>query len=768
MPAPHPLRDQAGLAFCCPSCLEVSRLLAEAPTTGAMDAAPAAAAEPPHEACTTVLCLSGLWCASCGWLISERLRRVPGVLDAEVSVAQRQARVTYDPARTDTRRCVSAVRRAGYRAWLPGEKGDDEEEALFQKLLVAGLFVVHDMLVSGMVYGRELLGWATPESEWIVRIFQWMMLLGAIPVLGLLGLPILRAGTAAFVRGRPNMHTLIALGALAAVMHSLRVLQTGGTRTYFDTASMLLYLVTFGHYLEVRAQKRGSDALARLQERLPAVARWVRAEGEEEVPADELAPGARVRVRPGETFPVDGLVALGAGDVDESLLTGEALPMPRRTGDRVLAGTRSVDGTFEVVALAVGRWTAAGQIGRLLHDALWRRSPVERLADRVAMLLVPLAAALAGGAYAYWARAAGPEAGILTALAVLLIACPCALGLATPLTLSLAVGRAAQAGAVVRGAAALERLAGVRGAYLDKTGTVTQPVMRLAAVRTAGASEDSALALAAAVEAALDHPFAHALVAASREWGISLPTAAGARAVPGRGALGEVDGVAVAVGNERLTADAGLVCDGGLAGTAAAWRAAGMCAVYAGWAGRVRAAFALTEEARPEARAAVGALRRLGLPVAVLTGDVTEAAARWQQRLGVPVFGGQSPEDKLVRLRRHDGGALMVGDGVNDGPALAAAAVGIALRTGTDVSRAAADVVLLRDDLRLVPWLVGLARQTRRVVRQNLAWAFAYNVVGLALALTGHLQPSLAALAMVASSVMVTGNALRLRRYPLD
>ncbi|HET7771821.1 MAG TPA: cation-translocating P-type ATPase [Chloroflexota bacterium] len=749
----------------------MTRLLRET-VPGVTEAAPAAAAvDQPHEVRTTVLRLSGLWCASCGWLISERLHRTPGVVGVDVSVPRREAQVTYDPARTDARRCIAAVRRAGYRAWLPGEKAHDEEDSLFLKLLVGGLFVGHDMILSAMIYGRELLGWATPESEWIVRIFQWMMMLGALPVLALMGLPILRAGLAALRRGRPNLHTLITLGVGAAFTLSVYLLAQGGSRTYFDTASMLLYLVTLGHYLEVRAQKQGMDAVARLDARLPQTARWMTPEGERDVPPEDLPAGARVRVLAGETFPVDGLVVAGEGDVDESVLTGEPLPLARRVGDRVLAGTCSVDGSFEVVTLATGAATAAGQIGRLLHEALWQRSPVERLADRLAALMTPLACALAAGALAYWTWAAGWEAGLLNALSVLLIACPCALGLATPLTLTLAVTHAAAAGAVVRGAPVLERLADVRAAYFDKTGTLTRGTLTLQTVCTAlgPVFERTVLAVAAAVEEGIDHPIATAIVAGARVRDVRPLVATERHTVPGKGVAARVAGATALVGSEALMAEAGISIRQPLRGVADEW-GAGRRVVFVAWDGVLCGALGMGETLRPEVKSVLAELAALGAPASVLTGDSLAAGQRWQRVLDVPVLAGQLPEGKLERLRAHAGAAapaaLMVGDGVNDGPALAAAAVGIALRHGTDVSRAAADVVLLRDDLRLVPWLVRLARHTRRVVRQNLVWAFSYNVVGLGLALAGVLQPSLAALAMVASSAMVTGNALRLRRFP--
>ncbi|MCZ7572882.1 MAG: cation-translocating P-type ATPase [Ardenticatenaceae bacterium] len=774
LPTAHPFRGDGGGLFCCPACLEVDRLLLvggprrSGPVErGSNDVkAVALAADTPRTQATMVLSLGGLWCSSCAWLIGESLRRTPGVHDVDVSFVQREGRITFDPDRTDPRRLLGQVKRLGYRAWLSGEAPENEEERFSNRLLVAGLFAMHVMLISLMLYARDLLGAASPESEWLVTIFKAMMLLGTLPILALLGIPILRAGLASLLRGRPNTHTLVALGAFSAAALSVRNLLLGGDRVYFDTASMLLFLVTIGRWLEMRAQKSGSDALERLWKRVPEEATWITAEGERRVPADALPAGARVRVRPGERFPVDGLVATGEGDVDESLLTGEPVPTVRRPGERVLAGTVSLDGAFEIITTAVGAETVAGQIGRLLHQALWQRAPVERLADRLAALMVPAAVALAVGTFVFWTAHAGSETGLLNALAVLLIACPCALGLATPLTLWLALGRAAEGGVILRSTAALEHLAAVRQVFFDKTGTLTQPPFRLQACFPGELDEGEFLARIAAVEAASEHPLAQAVVAEARSQALTSPPATDFRAWPGYGVSARLEDATVWVGNERLMAAQEFALPAHLDAVAETWRKAGLCIVYAGWGGRVTGLLGLGEETRPEAVEVVDSLQAMGLQVAVLTGDDATAGERWQRQLGVPVYAEQRPEDKMARLRRAPGPVAMIGDGINDGPALAAATVGLAVGHGTDVARAAADAILLGEEIRAVPWLTALARAAMRRVRQNLAWAFGYNLLGLGLAVTGHLQPVLAAAAMVASSLIVTHNALRLHDFP--
>ncbi|RME44601.1 MAG: cation-translocating P-type ATPase [Chloroflexi bacterium] len=790
LPTAHPLTDEMGRAFCCPACLEVDRLLQADSGSRIADCENIPRSEIQNPKSEITLSVGGLWCTSCAWLIEETLRRTPGVQDVTVSFVRREAQVAFDPEQTNSHRLLRRIRHLGYRAWLPGDTPYDEEEGLLNRLLIGGVLAMHVMLISLMLYAREWLGWASPDTAWLAHFFQIMLLVASLPVVLLLGLPILRAGMASLLRGRPNMHTLIALGAFSAFGLSVRNLWLGLDRVYFDTASMLLFLVTIGHWLEVQAHKAGNQAVERLWERIPQEATWITPDGERVVPADQVPPGARVRVRPGERFPVDGIVAAGEGDVDESLLTGEPTPVSRQPEDRVLAGTISLDGAFEIITTAVGAETVAGRIGRLLHQALWSQAPVERLADRLAALMVPAAVLIAGGTFAVWSLRAGPEVALLHALSVLLIACPCALGLATPLTLWLALGRGAEAGVVLRSNSALERLARVRHVFFDKTGTLSRQPFRLQAVASNGMGQEAFLSCVAAVEVPSEHPLGQAIVAAAREQNLTLPAVVDFRALPGRGVSGKVamrqytalnstvaearpgvitrpEGVLLVVGNRRLMATHGLALPAELAATAQTWQQEGLCVVYAGWEGRVVGLVGLGEEVRPEAPQVLHRLQEMGLQVAVLTGDDEAAGERWQQWLGVPVYAGQRPEDKVARLQKAAGPVAMVGDGINDGPALAAATVGIALSQGTDLARAAADVVLLGSDLRLVPWVISLARAAMHRVHQNLAWAFVYNLIGLGLAVTGHLQPVLAAAAMVASSLIVTGNAFRLRGFPM-
>ena len=754
-----PLYDDAGRPFCCPACREVARLLEE---TSPGQPSP----QDTSTAQEVTLTLGEMWCPSCSWFIEESLKRTPGVLKVQVNFLRREAHVVYDPSQTRPQSLAQRVRRLGYRAWTPDETPEDEEETLFTRILISLVFVMHIMVGSFILYARQLLGWDTPDTLWLQEFFYLTFFLASLPLLYLLGWPILRTGLVSLLRRQPNMHTLIALGAFSAFALSTRNLLLKQGHVYFDTAAMLLFLVTIGHWLEVKARSEGVRTLERLWSRLPREALWISPDGPRRVPVDELPPGARVRVEPGEPFPVDGIVAQGEGEVDESLLTGEALPVYRRTGDRVYAGTVNIDGTFEVITAAVGAETVAGQIGRMLHQALWQRSPVERLADRIAAFLVPTAVLVAAGTFVYWSRQAGLETGLMNALSVLLITCPCALGLATPLTLWVGLQRASEEGALIRNTAALERMARVRMVFLDKTGTLTQQPLKVADVWTpSDIPEDRLLAWVAALEAPARHPIAEAFLRAVEERGIPVPRARTFTVHPGQGVEGALNGRVLYVGNERLLQRAGLRVGPEFQARADAWRREGRRVIYVGWEGEVRALVALEEALRPEVPQVLEELRGLGCQVEVLTGDHPQTGARWQQRLGVPVRAGLSPEEKLTRIRSVSTPTMVVGDGINDGPALAAADVGIAMGQGTDIAQAAAEVILLRDDLRLVPWLLRLSRSVRRKVHQNLVWAFVYNLIGVGLAVMGYLQPILAALAMVASSLLVTSNALRLRRF---
>ena len=765
----HPLTNEAGEVFCCPSCREVSALLADSPAEPVVIANEA-------NAQNITLTLGGMWCSSCGWLVSEQLKRTAGVVNAEVSFIQQQANLTYDAALTNPVKLKKRIRSLGYKATLPDEKPYDEEESFFTRLLIGGVMVLHDMIVGGGIYARELLGWASPETAWLVHFFQIMMLVTSIPVLLLLGLPILRAGLASLLRGQPNIHTLITIGTFSAFGLSIRNFMVGHGGLYFDTATMLIFLVSIGRWLEMQAHKSSNKAVARLLEQIPATATVVTGESDKTVNVADLKPGMRVRVRPGERFPVDGLIAIGEGDVDESLLTGEPKPVTHRESEKIQAGTINLDGSFEVIATAVGEATTAGQIGRLLHEALWARSPLERMVDKLSAWMTPAALVLASIAFLIWNYISGVETGLLVALSVLLIACPCALGLATPLTLWLALERAAESGAILRSTAALERLAKVDKVFFDKTGTLTQLPMKVQNIfldpgcllsfsQTTSrlTPEKEFLQIIGSIENESEHPLAKAIVEFAKSNQVTFSKPESFKALSALGVKAELNYKQIVIGSVRLMSAEGLGMSTNISEQATAWREAGHVVVYAGWEGQVVGLVGLGETVREEAKDVVHQLQSRGLELGVLTGDDESAGARWQQVLGIPVKAALTPDEKMNQLAEN---AAMVGDGINDGPALAAATVGLAMNHGTDVARTAADIVLMRDDLCVIPWLVDLSRESMRRVRQNLGWAVIYNLIGVALAMAGLLQPVFSAFAMVVSSIFVMSNAMKMNRFP--
>lgn len=602
-------------------------------------------------------------------------------------------------------------------------------------------------------------------------VARWFCLLVSLPVLWLLGGPLARNAWDGIRQRRPTSDVLLLMGVVAAFAYSIVGVLTGG-KVYFEVGCAVLVLVTLGRWLEAAGRRQASAALDALGRLLPGNVSLVEDGGERDVPLDALAAGNLVRVRPGQRIPADGQIDRGRAAVDEQLLTGEAHPAIKEAGDRVFGGTLNLDGDLLV------RLTCSAHQGTLqrLVDAVTAarlaKGHYQRLADRVAAVFLPLVVAAALATFAWHGIHSGWQQGTMAALAVVLIACPCALGLATPLAIWTSLGAASQAQVVLTGGEALERLAAARAVCFDKTGTLTSGRPQVAAVTTDGGTpRDTIEAVAAALAGTSQHALAAALhgylaPSAADLYELDLQDVAD---LPGRG----VSGLAriahrllpVSLGSVRLMNEEHFAWSAALTDARYAAAAAGQSVTCVGWDGQVRGLFAFRESLRPEAAAAVAACRALGLEIAVLTGDAHSRGHALAVELGVPVQAELLPADKLTAihdLRRQFGPTVMVGDGVNDAPALAAADAGIALGCGADVSRESADVCLLGDDLRRVPWSIAWSRRTVRVIRQNLFWSFAYNTVGIAWAASGWLNPVWAALAMVLSSVLVIGNSLRL------
>ncbi len=619
------------------------------------------------------------------------------------------------------------------------------------------------------------------------RAMRWIELVLATPAVLWSGAPLFARAWNSIVRGRPNMFTLIGLGTGAAYGQSVLATlvpglfpaafrdHAGNVPVYFEAAAVITALVLLGQVLELRARAKTGDAIRDLIALAPNTARRVGADGAEvDVPVGALRPGDRLRVRAGDKIPVDGIVEEGASTVDESMITGEPMPVGKGPGDTVSGATLNGNGSFVMRAERVGADTVLAQIVRLVTEAQRSRAPIQRLADAVSAVFVPLVVVVAMLTAIVWGTV-GPEPrlayALVNAVAVLIIACPCALGLATPMSVMVATGRGARAGVLVRSAEALEALGKVDTLVVDKTGTLTEGRPRLTDVRTApGFAEDEAIALAASLERGSDHPLAAALLSAAKEGGMAVPPVEAFEAVAGKGVRGRVEGRAIVLGNRALV-DGDL---GPLSADAEALGREGKTVALLGVDGRARALFALSDPLKAATPDAMRHLRALGIEIVMATGDNRVTAEAVASRLGIGrVVAGVLPQQKaelVTRLKAEGRIVAMAGDGINDAPALGAADVGIAMATGSDLAIESAGITLLKGDLRAVARAVRLSRAALRNIRQNLFFAFVYNALGVPLAAgilypwTGWLlSPMLASLAMSASSISVIANALRLR-----
>ena len=708
--------------------------------------------------------VEGMTCGSCAVRVQRVLGRQPGVANAEVNFATGKARIASTGG-VKVSDLQAAVERIGYRIEPVGSGGKADTEARTEdgwrrRLLVAVPLAV-GLVALAMAPGGVM------EQSW----GRLAVLVLATPVQFWVGWPFLREAARRARWGTANMDTLIAMGTLAAYGFSVAQLVTGGMDLYFEASAVIISFLVLGRYFEARAKGRAGQAIRALLELGAKEARVLRNDQEVMVPVDQVAVGDLLRVRPGEKVPTDGEVVAGVSAVDESMLTGESVPVEKAPGDPVTGATVNASGVLTVRATRVGAETALAQIVRLVEDAQASKGHIQRLADRVAGVFVPVVIAIALAAFAgWWLLANDPKGGLVAAVAVLIIACPCALGLATPTAIMVGTGRGAELGVLIKSVEVLEQTRRITTVVFDKTGTLTRGEMSLTdTVPAAGLDEAELLRRAGAVEADSEHPIGRAIAATARQRVGTLPPVTGFEALAGRGARADVEGTTVWVGRRKLLADAGLLLPAALEDAAERLEDEGKTVVFAGWDGEVRGVLAVADTLKEGAPELVARLHGMGLQVAMLTGDNARTAQAIADRVGIDrVLAEVLPDDKVGEVARLQGEGqvvAMVGDGVNDAPALVQADLGIALGTGTDVAIEASDLTLLRGDLAGVATAIQLSRRTYRTIVQNLGWAFGYNVAAIPLAALGLLSPIVAGAAMAASSVSVVGNSLRLRRF---
>lgn len=735
------------------------------------------------------LAITGMTCASCAARIERKLNKLDGVT-ATVNYATEKARVTF-PADLDPRTLVEQVEAAGYQAALPpptpstdtpdtpnDPTANDPTAVLRQRLLVSAVLSVPVILLA-MVPALQFTYW------------QWISLTLAAPVLVWGAWPFHRAAWANLRHGAATMDTLISMGTIAAFAWSLYALLFGTAGTpgmthpfeltisrtdgagaiYLEVAAGVTTFILAGRYFEARSKRRAGAALRALLELGAKDVAVLRDGREVRVPIGELAVGDRFVVRPGEKIATDGVVAEGSSAVDASMLTGESVPVEVGPGDAVVGATVNAGGRLVVRATRIGGDTQLAQMAKLVEDAQNGKAQAQRLADRISAIFVPVVIALSVGTLAFWLGAGGGVSGAFTAaVAVLIIACPCALGLATPTALLVGTGRGAQLGILIKGPEVLESTRRVDTVVLDKTGTVTTGRMSLVSVHTApGVDEDEVLRLAGALEHASEHPIAKAVAAGALERTGELPEVEGFQNLEGLGVQGVVDGHALIVGRERLLAEWSVHLDGPLAEAKRAAEEKGRTAVLVAWDGEARAVLVVSDTVKPTSVEAVRQFRALGLTPVLLTGDNEAAARAVAAEVGITeVIAEVLPKDKVdvvARLQGEGKVVAMVGDGVNDAAALAKADLGLAMGTGTDAAIEASDLTLVRGDLRAAADAIRLSRRTLATIKGNLFWAFAYNVAALPLAAAGLLNPMIAGAAMAFSSVFVVSNSLRLRGF---
>ena len=758
----------------------------------------------------TTLNISGMTCAACVFHVENALKGVSGVVEATVNLATEKATVEYTAGTVDNEGFRQAITKAGYQVTGTGDGPMDAKEELERLSKVKEIQALRRRFLLSAAGGILLLLGAFGPFPWVpplmkLGFYPFLLWAVATPVQFWAGWSFYTSGFGALRHGTANMHTLIAIGTTTAYLFSAAVVLLGalapeflaqqgiGREVYFDTASIIIALILLGRYLEARARGSTSEAIRRLIGLRPNTARVIRDGQEIDVPVETVEVDDFILVRPGEKIPVDGEVTEGISTVDESMLTGESMPVDKDPGKQVFGATINKFGTFKLRATKEGKDTVLAQIIQLVEDAQGSKAPIQRLADQVAAYFVPAVIVIALAAFLFW-MLLGPAPAltfaVLVFVAILIIACPCALGLATPTAIIVGTGRGAEQGVLIRSAQALEITHRVNVVVLDKTGTLTTGKPVVTDLLPSGVSEVDLLRLAASLERGSEHPLGEAIVQEARSRNLELETTRGFEALPGRGVQAQLNGYVLRMGNIALMEANGIALDG-LVEKAQAMAAQGKTTMYLSAGDKAVGVIAVADTPKENSRESVAQLRAMGLEVVMLTGDNAQTAEAIAKQLGVyNVEAEVLPADKVEVVRRLQSQGkvvAMVGDGINDAPALVQADVGMSMGAGTDVAMESADITLMRSDVASVIGAINLSRATIRTIKQNLFWAFVYNILLIPVAAgvlypvfgamggvpdglgfffgeQGFLNPVLAALAMAFSSVTVVTNSLRLRR----
>jgi len=778
--------------FCCPGCRQVFLILSQ--STGRLPgdfreseiykacvgmgiipgkAAARAAESPPPSyieggALELTFRTAGMWCPACAWLIEEVLRKTPGVDEPRVSFLTDTARLKYRPHLVTPAEIFARVERLGYKAGLPDARSGKNEAArdLLKRLGISAILSMNAMMFSSYLY----FGFVRDLSPTVKAYFSYPLLLLSAPVVFYTGMPILRKAWAGIRVRTVSMDTLVAVSALSAFLYSIVRMAQQSIHVYFDTAAMLVTVVLLGRYIELHARERVFEAVrAGLDEISPGKARMITDGPDQWVPVQQLKPGDRFSVRSGERVPLDGLITGGRGLLDQSVITGEPEPVPGGAGDHVMAGTLLTDGDLGISVTRTSADSSLKQMADIVSEALDRKDSGEQLAGSLSRFFVPLVMGIAViTAAAAWHSGLGADQVLLRCLTVLLIACPCALGIAAPMVKVAIVGLGRRNGIFVRNPQALDRVPGLDTIVFDKTGTLTEGKFVLHDIVPASVGKEEILPLIAAVEARSPHFLAREIVRHARETGLPLPEATGIEEFPGLGVTGEVDGNRIFAGNRLLVEKCGAEIPADLECEAEAREKSAMTIVFFGWDSEVKGFLTFGDTVRPGARELVELLRARGLKVLLLSGDGEKTTSAVAGLLGIADFFGRTLPSKkasfITRLQETGHKVGMVGDGINDSAALASADVAIALGVSEGIAREASDLVISGSNLEKIIDVFRLSRTSIRTTRQNLCFAFLYNATAIPVAAAGLLNPLLAVAAMFMSSLMVIGNALRISR----